>query len=44
MDETNMATIRQEMAYQMSLPLFPPPRCTVYHPPRDAARKGDETR
>lgn len=30
MGETNMATIRQEMAYQM--------------PPRDAARKGDETR
>ena len=34
MGETNMATIRQEMAYQMPLP----------HPPRDAARKGDETR
>ena len=29
MGETNMATIRPEMAYQM--------------PPRDAARKGDET-
>lgn len=32
MGETNMATIRQEMAYQMPLPLSPSPRCTSISP------------